>query len=212
MPARFAGRRLSLLALAASTLDALGPWPTRRQRGAGHDDAGVALEQPAAQKFRHVNRRGVQREILLRLAAAFHPVNVVGGTLFEERLHFLAQLVQPPVALDQFLPDVLVLAQFDQIADGFAQALNRQRDVVLHQFGAADAQFRPGAAAFRRFRRRQIWFCRRISGFLRTRLRHFQKTCRPRSRMSATSFTAPPLRKVASRPFSVRGFHSRFKA
>ncbi len=48
-----------------------------RQRRAGHDDARVGFKQPPAQKFRHVHRRGVQRKIPLRLAAAFHPINMV---------------------------------------------------------------------------------------------------------------------------------------
>ena len=121
------------------------------QSGTGHDDARVALKQPAAQKFRHVNRRGVQPKIFVRLAAAFDPVNVVAGALFEKCLHLVAQFGEPAVALDQFLPDVLVLAQFDELADCFAEALNRQRNVVLHQFGAADAEFGPCAAAFGAF-------------------------------------------------------------
>ena len=78
---------------------------------------------------------------------------MVGGALFEERFHRVAQLGQPPVALDQFLPDVLVLAQLDQIAHRFAQALDGQSNIVLHQFRAADAKFRPlpaGGAGFRR--------------------------------------------------------------
>ena len=89
----------------------------------------------------------------MRLAAAFHPVNVLRRALFEECLHLVAQLGQTPVALDQFLPDVLVLAQFDQIAHGFAQALNRERDVILHQFRPADAEFGPLSSGGARLRR-----------------------------------------------------------
>ena len=96
-----------------------------------------------AQEFRHVNRRGVQCEVFLRLAGALDPVNVVVCALFEKRLHLITQLVQPPVAFNQFLPDVLVLACLDEIAHRFPQPLDGQCDIVLHQFGAANTEFRP---------------------------------------------------------------------
>ena len=99
----------------------------------------------------------------MRLAAALDPINVVAGALVEKCLHLFAQLGEPAVALDQFLPDVLVLAQFDQLADGLAQSLNRQRDIVLHQFGAADAEFRPRAFAATAFAAAKFWFCRRLN-------------------------------------------------
>ena len=67
------------------------------------------------------------------------------GALFQKKFHFVAQFRQPPVAFDQFLPDILVFAGFDQLADGFAQPLNRERDVVLDQFRAPNAEFTPGA-------------------------------------------------------------------
>ena len=52
-------------------------------------------------------------KILLRLAAAFHPVNmVVGAAGSRNSATSIAQFAQPPVAFDQFLSDVLVLAQF----------------------------------------------------------------------------------------------------
>ena len=112
---------------------------------------------------------------LLRLAAAFDPIDMVAARSARGMPSLLAQLVQPPVALDQFLPDVLVLAQFDQIAHRLAQALNRQGDIVLHQFGAADAQFRPGAAAFGEFRRRRSGLRPRLLDFLARRLDVFKK-------------------------------------
>ena len=68
--------------------------------------------------------------------------------LLAEKLHHLAaQLAQTTVALDQFLPDLLVLAGLDELAHRFAQALNGQGHVVRHEFGAADAEFLPFAAA-----------------------------------------------------------------
>ena len=41
--------------------------------------------------------------------------------------------------------------------------MNRQRDVVLYQFGAADAEFRPRAFAATAFAAAKFWFCRRLN-------------------------------------------------
>ena len=86
-------------------------------------------------------------EIALRLAAAFHPIDVVVRLLAQKFRDFHLQFAQPPVALDQFLADFLVVARFDEFAHGLAQALDGQGHVVFHQFRAADAQFLPFAPA-----------------------------------------------------------------
>ena len=117
------------------------------ERGAGHDDAGIGLEKPAAEEVGDVHGRGVQREVPLGFAGAFHPVHVVFGLLAEEFHHFGAEFAEATVALDEFLADVLVVAQFDEFADGFAEALDGEGDVVGHEFGAADAEFLPFALA-----------------------------------------------------------------
>ena len=118
-----------------------------RERGAGHDDAGIGFKQAAAEKFRDVHGGGVQGEIALGFAGAFHPIHMVLRLLAEKFNHLTAQLAQTTIALDQFLPDLLVLAGFDQLAHRFAQALDGERHVVGHEFRAADAQFLPFAAA-----------------------------------------------------------------
>ena len=55
------------------------------------------------------------------------------------------QFAQPPIALNQFLADVFVFAQFYKFAYRLAQSLDWQRHIVLHQFCAANSQFRPRA-------------------------------------------------------------------
>ena len=121
-----------------------------------------------AQKFRHVHRRGVQRQIPLQLAAAFHPVNMVVRRLAQKFRDLLPQFAQPPVALDQLLSDVLVVARLDEFADGLAQPLDRQRDIVRHQFRVADAQFLPFAPALRTaFAAGKIRFRLRLDGLAR---------------------------------------------
>ena len=72
---------------------------------------------------------------------------MVLGALVEEHRDFFTQLGQPAVALGQFLAEVLVLAEFDEVADGLAQALNEKGNVVLDQLGVADAQLAPVARA-----------------------------------------------------------------
>ena len=86
----------------------------------------------------------------MRPAGPLDPIDRVLGALAEEDGDFLAQLRQPPVAFHQLLPDLLVLAQLDQLADRLPQALDGQGDVVLHQLRLADAQLGPLAPARRR--------------------------------------------------------------
>ena len=99
-----------------------------------------------AQKIRDIHRRGVEREIFLRFAGALDPINIFLRALAEKRRDFIPQFGQPPIAFHQFLAGVLVLADLDQFADRFAQALNRQSHIVLHQIRPANAQLRPARA------------------------------------------------------------------
>jgi len=80
-------------------------------------------------------------------AGALDLVNMVIRLLAEKFRDLDAKFAKAAVAFDQFLADVLVLAGLDEFAHRLAQALDRQRDIVLHEFGAADAQFLPFAPA-----------------------------------------------------------------
>src|SRR5580765_1711912 len=95
----------------------------------------------------NINGGRVEREQSLAFAAALNPVNMVFGALAEENFHGLAQLGQPPVALQQFHPHFVVFAGLDQFADGLAQALNGKRNLVLNQVWVSDAQLSPVSPA-----------------------------------------------------------------
>ena len=96
------------------------------------------------QKIRDINRRGIERKLALRLAAALDPIHVILRALAEERRHRFAQFQEPPVAFLQLQAHLLVLGFLDQLAHGLAQTRNGQRHVVLHQVGPTNAQFAPG--------------------------------------------------------------------
>ena len=148
----------------------------------------------------------------LRPARPLDPINVVLGALAEKHRHLLAQVAQAPVAFHQLLPDLPVLAQLDQLADRLAQALDGQGQVVLHQLRLADAQLGPVPPARRgRFPAAETPFPGGPVQLLAGRLDLGKERSASLS-SAATSLTAPPLRKVASRPLSVRGFQSRCKA
>ncbi len=79
----------------------------------------------------------------MRFPASFDPIDVRLRALVQEHRHLFAQLRQPAVAFDQLLSDFLILAHFDQLADGLPQALNRQCDIVANQLWLTDAQLGP---------------------------------------------------------------------
>ncbi len=125
----------------------------------------------ASQIIRHVNRRGVERKISMRLAAAFDPINMVARLLAQKFRDFDFQLTQLSIAFDEFLSDFFVLAQFYKFAYRFAQSLDWQSHIIFHQFRATNSQFSPCAfasaavAAEFGFRRRLNFFTRNFDVF-----------------------------------------------
>ena len=90
-----------------------------------------------------IDRGGVERQVALGFAGPFHPVDVVLGLLFEERLHGRPQFAQTSIALEQFVPGLLVVGGLDELGDFLAQPGEGQGDSVLDQVRTPDAQFGP---------------------------------------------------------------------
>jgi len=90
----------------------------------------VSLSNKPGAKIPPRQSARVQREIFLRLAGALHPVNVIAALCSRNAFTSSRSSASRRLHSTSSCPDVLVLAQFDEVADGLAQALNRQRDVV----------------------------------------------------------------------------------
>ena len=188
--------------------------PLSRQRRAGHDDAGVALEQPAAQKFRHVNRRGVQREILLRLAAALDPINMVGRAL-ARGTPSLPRAIRPAAGCTPSIPARCPCPR-SVLIRSLTASRRRWIGSVTLSFTSSARRMRSSVHSRRRrgsiFAAAKFRFCRRLAEFPRTRPRRSQKTCPTRSECPPRASPRCPCATWRAGPFSVRGFQSRFSA
>src|SRR5258706_10864215 len=68
---------------------------------------------------------------------------MVFRALAQEHDDFGAQQSEAPVAFQQFLAYVVVLADLDQLANRLTQAFQGQRDIILDDVWLADAKLGP---------------------------------------------------------------------
>ena len=117
--------------------------PSRSQGGAGQDHGGSRFKETLTQVVGHLDRSRIQREILLGLPRALHPIDMILGCLTQKGGDGHLEVRQTAVAFHQLLAGLLVLGGLDELMDLLAEALQRQGQTVLDQIRPADTQLLP---------------------------------------------------------------------
>ena len=182
------------------------------QSGAGHDDARVAFKQPAAQKFRHVHRRGVQREISAAPCRRAPP-SKHGRPRPARETPSPRRAIRPAAGCTRPVPARCPCPRSILISS-LTASRSRWIGSVTLSFTSSARRMRSSVHARRRSPEspppKSVFAA--VSGFPRTRPRRFQKTCPTRSKFPRPASPRCPCATWRASPFSVRGFHSRFSA
>ena len=109
------------------------------ERRAGHDAAAAVAKEHSAQNRRDVDRRGVEREILLRFAGPLDPVNVFLRALLQENPDPFTRVADPAAELLQLCLEKFVLGLAHHFADPRLQAHEAARDLIVDHFRLAHA-------------------------------------------------------------------------
>ena len=97
------------------------------ERGARHDAAAAVAKKHPAQNRRDIDRRGVEREILLRFAGPLDPVDVFLRALLQENPDSFARFADPAAQLLQLRLEKFVLGLAHHFPDPRLQTRQARR-------------------------------------------------------------------------------------